>query len=393
MPFFYYEACETSGHPQSGVLEAGNLEASHLAAAVVQLEARGLTVITISLVDPQRAREAKQSQAFHGRLSASLANRWQWLPALESMANELPPCAARWETEKLVQRLSQDMTSEQFLSDPATVRLLPLVANEEGAKLDVSRFREWLHAVFRSQETRSRRRKIWIYPLVLTLLVAAILVGFANFIIPVFREMYSEFGLLLPAPTLLTFWMAEQVSLFWLRTLLAVIACAVLAIPMIWLWRKYALTNRLFGRLVAGTESNMRAMAKLISTLAELLNMGAPMNEALPVAGRASRHAVFEKAAKDLAHQSLDAQALGAEGYALRLPPTLLLALQVPPGVQPNVALLRELAKVYSDRAQSRRNVLASSFPAMGVVILGVFVGFVLLSLFMPLVSMVTSLA
>ena len=218
MPNYTYEANDASGEIQSGIIAADSLTA-----ALTQLETRGLSVRSISVIDEQATPLPSPQNDFHSRLSEALTERAHWLPALQAMAEELPHGTPKRETKRLVDYLSRDLDCEQFLVSPDVATVLPLLTsgNESIGKSNVNtaRMQDWLSEVLRAQQLRARRRKMMIYPIVLTLITLAILVFFSSFLVPVFREMFAEFGLMLPAPTLLTFWLAEQISTYLLRTI------------------------------------------------------------------------------------------------------------------------------------------------------------------------------
>ncbi|MCA9160489.1 MAG: type II secretion system F family protein, partial [Planctomycetales bacterium] len=157
--------------------------------------------------------------------------------------------------------------------------------------------------------------------------------------------------------------------------------------------------NRIFGRLVAGTTENLQAMSRLTGTLAELLGLQLPLAAALRYAGKASGHRYFAEAATQTAELAVANTAVNtAEAGVLvdptgRLPQSVVYALTAGAESQPSVAVLRELAMIYAQIAQSRQDRSIGSLPVLGVVLVGLFVGFVVVSLFLPLVRMVTSLA
>lgn len=389
---YSYEVNDASGETHRGILAAENL-----AAALAQLEARGFSVRSISVLDGPANPFSDSQSTFRSRLSETLADRKQWLPALQAMANELPQGPPKRETKRLVNYLSRDLDCEQFLKSPDVAAVLPLLTsgNESvgNSSHNTARMQDWLTEVLRAHQAQTRRRKMLIYPSVLVLVTLAILVFFSMFLIPIFRQMFTEFGLSLPAPTLLTFWLAEQVSTYLLRTLLiGAIACLVL-FSLIRLWRKHAMTNRLLGKYVAGTSSNLRSMSALTSTLAELLSLDCPVPDALVHAGQASRHWYFQRAASSLADQVAKGMPPEQLESSTDLPPSLVRALWTGREQTPSVPLLRELATIYGERAQSRKEFIAEGLPAIGVIVLGLLIGFVVVSLFMPLVSMVSSLA
>jgi type IV pilus assembly protein PilC len=124
-----------------------------------------------------------------------------------------------------------------------------------------------------------------------------------------------------------------------------------------------------------------------------MLSLGAPLADALRIAGKASRSFFYESAAIELSQQIDQASAVPPNLSSRVLPPTLLYALQAASGGVPSLPMLQSLAQSYSERAQSRLDLVTTMMPIVAVVTVGLGVGFVIIALFMPLVSMITSLA
>ena len=68
-------------------------------------------------------------------------------------------------------------------------------------------------------------------------------------------------------------------------------------------------------------------------------------------------------------------------------------ALESGPDGGPDIALLRELSAMYGDRAAQRVDWSSGVLAQLAIVMVGLVVGYVVLALFMPLFSMVSSLS
>ena len=191
----------------------------------------------------------------------------------EPWSKRCPRVVPKRETAKLVRRLEQDFDLESFLGSPDVATILPSATSGSEAVVSATRLRDWLAELVRVQESLARRWGLFVYPAILFAMTAALLIGFSFFLIPTFREMYEDFGLVLPAPTLWVFWAADQISNYLPRTVLLAAVAILLAIPLIRALCKKALTNRILGRLYAGSSSNLRCMSTLTRTLAELLDL------------------------------------------------------------------------------------------------------------------------
>ncbi len=400
---FDYQAVTAQGESFNGRVTAES--AAH---AARQLADQGLEVTALCRVDaagePLQVggldEQNLEDRAWAQRLSEVISRRHLWLPTLDVILQELPADKARSATEQRLRHLSGDLSIEQFLGRPDGVSLLPLLTSQSEPSVDSLPARRWLEQLYCAQRSRSILRAWWTYPLVLLLITLCMLIFCAVFVLPIFREMFQDFGLTLPAPTKLTFWMADQLTMYAGRNLVYVAVGCLLGIPAVRWWRRRAGTNRLLGRLVAGSTANLRAMSRLTGTLAELLGLDVPLPAALHYAGKASGHAYFAEAAARTAEALQPDSARKAAAVADtpvdptgRLPQTVIYALAAGTAGRPCLPVLHELAAVYAHVAQLRSARLGASLPIISLLVVGSLVGFVVISLFMPLVSTISSLA
>ena len=125
-----------------------------------------------------------------------------------------------------------------------------------------------------------------------------------------------------------------------------------------------------------------------------MLHLGAPPPDALRIAGRASRHRVYQTAANQLATSVHNPVIVAGQSTADScLPPLVIHALQLGAHRQPNIGLLRELSRIYSDRTRNRMDWVVAGLPTLAMVVLGIAIGFLTFSLLLPLISLITSLS
>jgi type IV pilus assembly protein PilC len=213
-------------------------------------------------------------------------------------------------------------------------------------------------------------------------------------VVPVFAKMFSEFGLNLPAPTRLLFWISFQLSQHLLRSLAAVALAFALVVALSRLWIRFSLSTCVLGIFTAGNSANLTAMAKFTGALAELISIEAPLPEALRIAGRSCDHRHFRVMSERMAGElELPGIKLSDTSVAHNFPATMRHAIGNGRSSPTSVPLLRELSRMYSERARERINWSTSILGPVSLVSLGLVIGFVIIALFMPLVSLVTALA
>jgi len=235
------------------------------------------------------------------------------------------------------------------------------------------------------------------YPAAVMLITVLVFALICAIIVPPFQQMFAEFGLRLPAPTLFVMAISERFSGDLISTLLIMaIAAAVIYFALRWLARS-GLTMGIFGRFVAGNSVSVGAMSSLIAQLNDLLSIGISLPDALWLAGEGCGHRFYQRAAEDLARHVHDSKLtklpLEACPAAEKMPGNLIHALSAGPGGTPHLPLLHELGTMYADNATHRTSWMTGAIAQLSIVMIGLAVGFLVLALFLPLVSLISGLA
>lgn len=394
MQHFEYQAKDAMGMPV-----AGEVEAADVAEALAQLQERGLEVLAIQVMLPSKAAtnitaqdSSRGDEKFRERLEELAKKSSGWVPALQALAEEMPSSGVRRELRKLLSRLTHSLTADDLLDGRDTAVLLPLVASNVESKAAAQKLHVWLAHASQQIELRIRRRRAMLYPCAVLLISAFLLALFAFFLMPFFRAMYEDMGLSLPAPTMVAIWVSDQLTTYWLRTLICVGVTVAVGMMLSRAWRKRALTNRLLGRWVAGTNGNLAAMSSFTGVLAELVGMDVPLAESLRIAGRSARHRYYADAADLLSADVSNGLQPSRSDAAQRLPPLVISALQIGPNETPNQSLLREISQMYFERQHDRMDWFTAGLPSLAMVVIGFVVGMMTVALFMPLVTMIYSL-
>jgi len=210
MPVFTYTAMTQEGRKTSGTLPAPNR-----AVALDEVAQKGLVPVTVAEQHP--AAHARTSlfgaggrvsnasvEAFNRELSNLLAAGVSMSRALSILAREASQAAAR----KQWAAIHDDVTGGMTLADAMTrwprsfppVNVAMVRAGETGGFLDV--VLEQI-ASFRSREhdLKARVRSALVYPIILAVLAAGVLIFLLTYFIPKFSEIFADFGENLPALT------------------------------------------------------------------------------------------------------------------------------------------------------------------------------------------------
>ena len=272
------------------------------------------------------------------------------------------------------------------------VRWLPLLASGFSSENSSRRMTELIAFSTRDVQLRQERTRSLVYPILVALITVFVFALLCLLVVPIFDEMFSEFELQLPLPTWAVIEFSRQVNTNPLRTLSAVLGVAVGVCGGLRLWTYFAMTTRCLGGLVSGNSSSLQAISGLSGHLAELLQVGVSLPDAIWIAGQSCDNHYFKKSAERLAQDARSNKvALSQSRFAKIFPSNLIHALDVNEG-KPNIGLLRALSAMYTQRLQRRVSWAAGVVAPMMIIFLGAAIAFIVLALFMPLVSLISGL-
>jgi len=329
-------------------------------------------------------------------IDIALKDRKDLLSALDAVCKENPSLARLESVKKFQRALVEGADAESFLADPQLVCWLSLIVAEQTDESD-SRLTV-LAEQLKSIERRSRLNWFaFVYPLVLSLILIAVLVLLSVTLVPTFSKMFREFELKLPAPTLMVFRFARFITNQPYQFITAVLLSLIAAVVCVRLSGRLLQVLEMvkpIGFLTAGSKSNRAAMARFADTFSAAIRIGMPKEDAMDVAGIASQRFQYRLRASQLARELRNGESiLQGSRVAHVFPPMLLSAAKVGTNGQPNLRVLEQVAALYRSRSSSSQSWLDQGLAPLFMVALGGLVGFIAIALFMPLISLVTSLS
>ncbi|QDT00794.1 type II secretion system F family protein [Adhaeretor mobilis] len=419
MPEFIYEALNTEGPNEGGSVERGQITADSAADAAAQLEAQGRQVTSLekivvestaielaasapSLEVPLVNKLSQEQQPLVQRVSQVLEQREQLVPALAAFAEELPPGSSRRKLSRLVARLESGATAEEICDpkDPDTPWLLLLgqggnAQQSLGSVLDLSAM---FGEALRENKNSSQWIRALLYPALVCLGALLVLIFMSVSIVPVFDSMYNDFEIQLPTITRLLVAISRFTLDHPVAFSLTILALSLGIHSVFRAVRKGGPPGRLGNALTMGSSLQVASMGRLSRLVAESLNAGLTLPAALRLASNGVELITTRRTAWKLAEEVEQAQRMRQElnfqesVAARRLPTSLVHALQPSKHSGPSIRLLRQLAKLYSTRVRDRQSWSSGYLAHFAVIAVGLVVGFVVIALFMPLVSLINGL-
>lgn len=239
-------------------------------------------------------------------------------------------------------------------------------------------------------DLRQKLSKALAYPIFLLLTLAVVLAVLFAFVLPRFIEMYADFNARLPWPTRYLIAAVEQFYV----TLPLVLAVTVLSLL---LYRAWIATER--GRLAAdriklsiplmGLFSRTYSMAQMTRMLSTLLASGMHLVETLSTVADSLSNRAFAGRLAAAAAQVREGESLAAAlGAEKLLPRTALKLIQAGEAAGNLAEMLGEVARHHEQLLENQMaRLLALIEPAL-MLLLGIFVGGIIVVMYLPIFSM-----
>ena len=395
-----------AGHPGGPTLR-GSVEATHPASAEAAIVALGLRPVRVTpaVDEPVVAASAAPAGADFYAFNQQLAHLTRAGLPVEPGIRLLAEDAGRGRLARGITAVSADLEAGVPLAEALGRHrdaFPPLYANLVDAGVRTGRLPEvLLNLGLHLRQSRRFASAIWqagAYPLVV-LLVLMIVTAFVGLsILPEFREIYESFGTELPASTVLVVSLAD-----WIPGLLIAVGCLVFGSLTLGLlarltgrgpWLRDAVVRRL---PLLGPAVTQGLLARWCGLVAIGVRAGLDLPAALALAGDATGCRPLRadgEALTEALREGLPVDAGAGTGTArarmLPRPVTLAMAHGVEHGTLPEA--MEDLASLYGGQAEMRLVTMHTALGPLFFGVLGVGIGFLVVTLFLPLVKLTSSL-
>ena len=286
--------------------------------------------------------------------------------------------------------LSESMAHYPKAFDKLFVNMIH--AGELGGVLDIILNRL---ADFMEKAAKLKKKIIgaMIYPLVVIIIAVGIVTMIMIFVIPKFAKIFEDFHLKLPAITQIlvdfSHWMAVEYG--WAYVLFSPVAIIVL-------WRLIRMTE--FGKYytdvllinipIIGQIISKGSIARFTRTLGTLIAAGVPILDAINITRETSGNEVYARALQKVHDAIREGESMADPLRATKVCDALVVNMV---DVGEETGDLDKMLMKVADNYDSDVDVLVGSLisvlePVM-VVVLGVIVGFIVVALFMPMISLI----
>lgn len=259
-------------------------------------------------------------------------------------------------------------------------------AGETGGILDtiLLRLAEYLE---KAAKLKARVKSAMVYPGVVVTVAMAVIAIILIFVIPTFEEMFKDFGAALPLPTQIVINMSRFTQDNFLWMVGAVIVFAIIAKRLYRFERVrimvdyWVLTLPIFGPLMRKV-----AVARFSRTLSTMVSSGVPILSALDIVAKTSGNKTVERgvleAKKSISEGQTLADPLEATGV---FPPMVIQMIAIGESTGSLDHMLGKVADFYDSEVDVAVETLTSLLEPAMIVFLGVVVGGLVVSMYLPI--------
>jgi type IV pilus assembly protein PilC len=390
----------------TGAKATGEVEAESKQVVSDQLKQRGLIVLDIG--DKHASKEINLS--FLERIKApDLTIMTRQLATMVSsgmtILRALYVLEAQTESKPLAQtivKVRKDVEAGLPLSDalerhPKVFSPLYVAmtrAGETGGMLEDSLTRV-ADQLEKEDSLRRQIKSAMVYPGVVLTFALSVLVGLVTFLVPVFVGVFEQFGGDLPAITKITVGLSNAMKGYWWAWILG-------SAGAVYAFRKWKSTHRGRGQWDAfrlripmkiGDIVQKVALARWSRTLSALVSAGVPLLAALDITAKTAGNRVVENAMADVI-ESVKRGGTIAEPLKKSSVFPGMVTHMVGVGEETGAmdAMLTKIADFYEDQVAAAVKSLTSILEPIMLVVVGGIVGFVVISMYLPLFKVYDSI-
>ena len=266
-------------------------------------------------------------------------------------------------------------------------------AGEAGGILDtiLARLAVYLE---KARALKSKVKSALVYPSAIIFIAVVVIVFMLIYVIPVFAQMFEDFGGTLPGPTRLVLFLSEFVQSYILYAIPAVVVG-------IWLFKRFYKTPK--GRLlvdslalkipVFGPLIQKVSVAKFTRTLGTLVASGVPIIDGLDITARTAGNKVVENAVLATIASIKEGQTI-AEPLSKQaiFPPMVVQMIEVGENAGALDTMLNKIADFYDEEVDNAVEALTSLLEPALMVFLGIVIGFMLIAMYLPIFKMASAI-
>jgi type IV pilus assembly protein PilC len=288
--------------------------------------------------------------------------------------------------------LANAMRQYPVVFDDLTTNMIE--AGETGGILDIilQRLAQYVEKAVR---LRSAVKSALFYPVSVVSIAVLIVGALLKWVVPIFSNLFTGLGVVLPLPTRIVMGLSAFVGTFWWFFIVGAVAIIfglkqVRKNPRGRYWFDYTLLKL----PIMGALLRKIAVARFTRTLGTLITSGVPILEGLSITARTSGNAVLEEALMKVRKAIEEGRTIVDPLKECGVFPNMVTQMiGVGEATGAMDAMLQKIADFYEDEVDAATKDMLAMLEPVIIGILGVTIGGIVISLYMPLFSMISKLA
>ncbi len=231
-----------------------------------------------------------------------------------------------------------------------------------------------------------------VYPIILIIFAIGATLFFMKFFLPRFVFLFKDFNVTLPLPTQILFNFANFLNKYFLEVVIGII---LLIIGFIY-FQKTSLGKTLLNKIISnlpilGSLVFLSSLERFSSIMYILLESGVPIIYALEVAGKSIGNIAMEKELSYVKEEIKRGKPLSVElGKREIFPPLIIEMTKIGEEVGNMPDMLKRISSHYQRELTTKVAQLVSAFEPFLIVLMGILIGGVVISLFLPIFKIST---
>jgi len=267
-------------------------------------------------------------------------------------------------------------------------------AGETGGILDII-LQRLAQYVEKAVKLRSAVKSALIYPVAVVSMAFLIVGALLKWVVPIFANLFAGLGVTLPLSTRIVMGLSAFVGQFWWFVILGMVGLVVglkyvRKDPRGRYWMDYGMLKM----PIIGVLLRKIAVARFTRTLGTLITSGVPILEGLSITARTSGNAVLEEALLKVRKAIEEGRTIVDPLRECGVFPNMVTQMiGVGEATGAMDSMLQKIADFYEDEVDSATKDMLAMLEPVIIGLLGVMIGGIVISLYMPLFSMIAKLA
>jgi type IV pilus assembly protein PilC len=288
--------------------------------------------------------------------------------------------------------LANAMRQYPVVFDDLTTNMIE--AGETGGILDIILQRLATY-VEKAVRLKAAVKSALIYPIAVVGMAVLIVGALLKWVVPIFANLFSGLGVSLPLPTRIVMGLSSFVQTFWWMFFVGAFAL-FFGIKQI---RKHPTGRYYFDKMllqlpVMGTLLRKIAVGRFTRTLGTLITSGVPILEGLTITAKTSGNAVLEEALMKVRKAIEEGRTIVDPLRECGVFPNMVTQMiGVGEATGAMDSMLQKIADFYEEEVDAATKDMLAMLEPVIIGLLGVSIGGIVISLYMPLFSMIAKLA